>query len=488
MRRGIWESGRGWLTLIVVGGTAGAVLALGTGMLPQGLTRAPGQRLSQAAGTDGKPNSTPQPGLAPAGPPDGQAPVSEAPAPVPNPRIVRALNTRVALQAGKVTVRTELRRLGADLAWPDGGEPEWSIDERRFERGLRRLARRAERRPRDARLMHAGGAFKAMPGRGGQRLDQAVARRHLLALLTASEFRAQLDEDPSSKPSSLTLTVPLRDVPPAVTPAQLGRINAPLASYSTGLGSSSRNRRHNIQIACEAIDGTVLLPGQVFSYNATVGPRSERAGYRTAPVIIRGELVPGTGGGICQVSSTLYNAALLADMKIVRRSHHQFPVSYVAPGRDATVAYGSLDLRFANSLPGPVALDVKMVGWRVIVRVYGTPECRRQVRLVSSRIGWTRPRVPAGGGRPRPGKRVTISRVVQLPNGSVRKEVVSRDVYAPAPASAHTTRSGRRRGYRRSSSRHARVRGPHGGRAAIRNAAATNEAPKQSMLRDESPL
>src|SRR5205823_2528692 len=186
-----------------------------------------------------------------------------------------------------------------------------------------------------------------------------------------------------------------------VTADHLGSINTVLAAYSTSMGGSSRNRRHNIQVACQAIDGTVLMPGEVFSYNDTVGPRSERAGFRTAPVIIHGELVPGTGGGICQVSSTLYNVALLGGLKIVRRSHHQFPVHYVPPGRDATVAYGSLDLRFANSLPRPVALDVKTAGSRVVIHLYGCAESKRDVQLVSSHVTRTRPR-PGAGGPPRP--------------------------------------------------------------------------------------
>jgi hypothetical protein len=160
------------------------------------------------------------------------------------------------------------------------------------------------------------------------------------------------------------------------------------------------------------------------------------------------------------VSTTLYNTALLADLKIVRRSHHRFPVAYVAPGRDATVAYGSLDLRFANSLPRPIMLDVKTVGSRVIGRVFGAPETKRDVRLVSSRVTWTRPRVPASGGPARPGKRVTISRVVRLADGSVRREVVSRDVYAPAPGTGRSVRRSRRSSYRRSSARRRSGRSP----------------------------
>src|SRR5207248_1922171 len=197
-------------------------------------------------------------------------------------------------------------------------------------------------------------AFHALPARPGRLVDRPKARQQLLAALAAPQFRTSLEAPPAEKPAPISLTLPFRAASPKVTADHLGSINTLLAAYSTSMGGSSRNRRHNIQVACQAIDGTVLIPGEVFSYNDTVGPRSERAGFRTAPVIIHGELVPGTGGGVCQVSSTLYNLALLGGLKIVRRSHHQFPVHYVPPGRDATVAYGSLDLRFANSLPHPV--------------------------------------------------------------------------------------------------------------------------------------
>jgi vancomycin resistance protein YoaR len=257
--------------------------------------------------------------------------------------------------------------------------------------------------------------------------------------LAQPAFRQSLDSAPPLKPIPVKLSIPLREVAPTVTAGHLGAINTLLATYSTGLGGSSHNRRHNIRVACTAIDGTVLMPGEVFSYNQIVGPRTERAGFRTAPVIIHGELVPGTGGGICQVSTTLYNVALLGDLKIVRRSHHQFPVHYVPPGRDATVAYGSLDLRFANSLPGPVALDVKTVGSRVVVHLFGTAACKRNVQLVSSRVIRTRPRDPAGRGPTLPGKRVTVTRVVRLADGRVHREVISRDSYDPAPASSHAS-------------------------------------------------
>jgi vancomycin resistance protein YoaR len=148
-------------------------------------------------------------------------------------------------------------------------------------------------------------------------------------------------------------------------------------------------------------------------------------------------LVPGIGGGVCQVSTTLYNAALLANLEIVRRSHHQFPVKYVPSGRDATVADGYLDLRFRNRLDRPVALNITAEGSRVIARVVGAPECRRRVSLLRTGVRSIPTRTvsaPAGRTRARParrGQRVTLIRVVQAPDGSVRRETISRDYYRP---------------------------------------------------------
>jgi vancomycin resistance protein YoaR len=436
-------------------------LVVGAGISLQGHLKIPGLdhlalgRL--AAADDLKPASPKRPLTAvPSSPPiehpADTSPDQKPPSPPPDPRVTRALNTRVHVQVGKAALWTELRRLGVGLAWADPGEPQWTIDERLFNRAIRRLSRRVERLPRSARLLHTGSAFRAQAARPGRRVDRALARQQLLAAVAAPEFRKSLDAPAPEKPTAISLSLTVRDVPPKVTADHLGSINTLLAAFSTSMGGSSRNRRHNIQVACQSIDGTVLMPGEVFSYNDIVGPRSEQAGFRTAPVIIHGELVPGTGGGVCQVSSTLYNVALLGGLKIVRRSHHQFPVHYVPPGRDATVAYGSLDLRFANNLPHPVALEIKTAGSRVVAHLYGCPDCRRQVSLVSSRVTWTRPRIPAGGGTARPGKRVTVSRVVRLPDGSERREVVSHDSYAPPPASAHSSATSHRRAHRRSTS------------------------------------
>lgn len=435
----------------------GAAVPLCRGLLSPAPSKAlAADRPPAAAPIPGQP--VPVPPVSPGQPagqpplPTGKAGASPLPsAPPVDPRVARALNTRVYVQSGKASFWTELRRVGVGLTWPQGGEPQWTLDERLFNRGLRRLARRVERGARNARLLHTANGFRALPSHPGRVLDRVEARRQLMAALSQPAFRQSLEAAPPGKPAPLKLLFLLREVPPAVTADHLGGINTLLATYSTGLGGSSSNRRHNIRVACAAIDGTVLRPGELFSYNQTVGPRTESAGFQTAPVIIHGELVPGTGGGVCQVSSTLYNVALLGDLKIVRRTHHHFPVHYVPPGRDATVAYDSLDLRFANSLPGPVALDVKTAGSRVVVRLYGTAACKRDVRLITSRTIRAHRRPSSSGSPHGPGKHVIVTRVVRRDDGTVRREVISHDTYAPPPPSARGSSSRHRRGRHRRS-------------------------------------
>jgi len=123
-----------------------------------------------------------------------------------------------------------------------------------------------------------------------------------------------------------------------------------ISKYSTYFDSAQVNRTENIRISAKAIDGKLLAPGERFSFNAVVGERTAEAGYKEALIIEGDVFTPGLGGGICQVSSTLYNAVLLGNLEIVERHAHSLPISYVPPGQDATVAYPFLDFKFKNSL------------------------------------------------------------------------------------------------------------------------------------------
>lgn len=143
---------------------------------------------------------------------------------------------------------------------------------------------------------------------------------------------------------------------PHIGDAQFAGINTLLASFSTYFKPWDADRNANLRLAADRIHGKRLQPGETFSYNETVGNRTPQQGFRMAPVILNGKLVPDWGGGVCQVSSTLYNAVLLANLDIVERSNHGRAIGYVPLGFDATVVDGQLDFKFKNNLTRPVLI------------------------------------------------------------------------------------------------------------------------------------
>ncbi len=145
-----------------------------------------------------------------------------------------------------------------------------------------------------------------------------------------------------------------------------------MASYSTSYASSGANRASNVARAASLINGKILMPGDVFSFNDTVGRRTVANGFSTAPEYVDGKTVDGIGGGTCQVSSTLYNAVLYADLEIVTRTNHMFTVSYVPNGQDATVADSGPDFRFRNNTSYPIKVSAYTGGGQVTVSIIGT--------------------------------------------------------------------------------------------------------------------
>ncbi len=144
-----------------------------------------------------------------------------------------------------------------------------------------------------------------------------------------------------------------------------------LAEYETKFNEQQLNRSQNIKIATTKINGTVVLPGEIFSYNDTVGYRTETDGFKLAPMYIGGKLVDGIGGGVCQVSSTLYNAVLCANLEVIERKSHQFLPAYIEVGRDATVADGYIDFKFKNTRKYPIKIICSAQNGVVKVKIYG---------------------------------------------------------------------------------------------------------------------
>ena len=182
--------------------------------------------------------------------------------------------------------------------------------------------------------------------------------------------KEMLKEDKDEYVIKLTITNP------KVTLDKIGPEAFPdkLATFSTRYDVSDKDRTTNLELACNKINGTVVLSGDTFSYNKVVGARTAGAGYKNAKIYEAGKVVDGIGGGICQISSTLYNAVLNANLEIVERRNHQFVTSYVEPGMDATVVYGLTDFKFKNTRQYPVRVVATAKNGIATVTIYGIKE------------------------------------------------------------------------------------------------------------------
>lgn len=170
--------------------------------------------------------------------------------------------------------------------------------------------------------------------------------------------------------------IKLKITKPKVTIDQIGSEAFPdqLATFTTRYDVSDVNRTTNLVIACQKINGKVLLAGEEFSYNKALGPRTYEAGYRNGKVYEAGQVVDGIGGGICQISSTLYNSVLMSNLQILERRNHQFVTSYLPAGRDATVVYGAIDFRFKNTRNYPIKIVASAKNGIATVSIYGIKE------------------------------------------------------------------------------------------------------------------
>lgn len=168
--------------------------------------------------------------------------------------------------------------------------------------------------------------------------------------------------------------IPITRTPATVTAADLAEklFRDTLAQASTSLSESNVPRTNNVRLASAAINGTILNPGEEFSYNGVVGERSEARGYQPANAYANGQIVQEFGGGVCQPSSTLYMAVLRADLEVTERTNHSFTVAYTPLGEDATVDYGTLDFRFRNNTLYPIKIYAEQTNGQMIMTIVGT--------------------------------------------------------------------------------------------------------------------
>ena len=235
-----------------------------------------------------------------------------------------------------------------------------SVDEQRLRDLVFALASVVQVQPVDARIVITDDDQVIIePSSEGRQLnvDELISR---LRSTTLSRGAREID-------------LPVETTLPTVVTSELesrGIIRL-LGEYTTKFKASNVKRSENIRLGAAMIDGTVIAPGDVFSFNEVVGPRTPERGFLEADIILNAELVPGIGGGICQVSTTLYNAALLSDLEIVSRVNHSLPISYVPLGRDATVSYGAIDLKIRNNTGHHVPEGPRWQG-TITFKVFGT--------------------------------------------------------------------------------------------------------------------
>ncbi len=186
-------------------------------------------------------------------------------------------------------------------------------------------------------------------------------------------------------------------------------ITGQVGSYETLYGGVP-NRIHNVAVVAHLINGKLIAPGATFSFNGATGARTAAKGFLVAPVIINGELSTGLGGGVCQVSTTVFNAAFVAGLPITARTNHALYISHYPLGRDATVDYPDVDLRFVNDTPHWLLLRTFVGADSLIVSLYGTPQHRRVVTQTAPLTATGRmPIAPRLDAALRPGQRIVLT-------------------------------------------------------------------------------
>ena len=229
-----------------------------------------------------------------------------------------------------------------------------------------------------------------------------------------------------------------------ITQEDLSKIKGVMGSFSTSYGTSAPGRSSNIELATRKINGTIIMPGETFSFNDVVGPRTEETGFKEAGTYVGNKVEPGIGGGICQVSTTLYRAVMRANIRSKERTNHSMSVGYATPGLDATVAYGYIDYKFTNNYDFPIYIQGYTSGKVVTYKIFGDPSALNgktydmasdiletlppETKVVEDNTIDEGKEVNEGGGMT--GYK-TIAYQITYENGvEINREIVSRDTYA----------------------------------------------------------
>ncbi|MBM7566442.1 VanW family protein [Paenibacillus sacheonensis] len=257
-----------------------------------------------------------------------------------------------------------------------------------------------------------------------------------------------LGQDWSGSLKPIAIPIELKVVHPAIT---LDRLKAEgvtrmISSFTTNFRTSGSGRAYNVEMTARSLNDWELAPGEVFDYSKVVAATNEHYGYRAAPVILNGAFVDGVGGGICQVSSTLYNAVLRAGLELVERRNHSLPVAYLPMGQDATFAEGAINFRFKNTTGKTLIVRTVVNNRQLTVKLFGTMPKNVSYKITSKTLSTIAPTIKeVARASLEPGSRLLLTPgksgyVVEtfrskLVDGKVvASSRISRDTYKAQPA------------------------------------------------------
>jgi vancomycin resistance protein YoaR len=325
-------------------------------------------------------------------------------------QIRTAFSARIRMSLGASSWWLPAGQLASLLSLPHDGSAALAIGGKGANGYFQRLGHGIGRPPRDAGFsVSPSGRVSVVPSRPGRVIDVPKTERSILAAALS----------PSHRIARVAVTT--RAAKRSTAEARAMGISTRISSYETIYGGDP-NRIHNVQLVARLIDGKLVAPGATFSFNQATGARTASKGFLEAPVIINGELTTGLGGGVCQVSTTVFNAAYEAGLRITARTNHALYISHYPQGRDATVNYPDVDLRFVNDTPHWLLVRTFVGSSSLVVNLYGSPIHRRVVSQ-------TQPLVETG---PVPVKRV--------PDPMLFRGVTVIDEYGQPPRSTSVRR------------------------------------------------
>lgn len=224
----------------------------------------------------------------------------------------------------------------------------------------------------NAKLYISGSGGKSItPSQIGIKVDIAKNKEILEKSITEKDFKK--------------VNLVVKETEPRISTDMVSSVNSVLATHTTDYSKSSEGRKYNIEKSAKSTSDILLMPGEVYSYNDLTGIRSESNGYKNAPVIVNGELEDGIGGGVCQVSTTIYNSVLYSGLDITEVRNHSLPSNYAEMGKDATVANGYLDLKFKNPYNTPIYIKNTTYNGKVTSTIYGNSSDKKKISIKTTK-------------------------------------------------------------------------------------------------------